>query len=125
MHILKHPSKALVAALAIILLGVAVGIVLLFGISHGRAYTPLQKLQHDGYSQAPGVADNSVSDIGINGSGQGEFVIQGCQAQGAFESAAQNQGVASTITVSCSQGYLVIDAPNIQDLVVFASKLGV
>lgn len=106
----KHPSRVLIAVLALIIIGVVVGIVVLIGTSH-HALTPEGKLQQDGYSQSPGITDNTDSDIGINSAGAAEFVSPGCETLPEWKTGIINLGFTGQITASCSDGFLVLYSP--------------
>ena len=124
MDYLKHPSRAFLAILGVIIVGVTAGIVILIGLHNNPPETPIQKLNSDGYTQAPGVSDSSLSDIGINSRGQAEWASMGCQSESGFKNEVKQLGYTGKVTVNCSMGFLVVDAGNAQDLLAFAQQLG-
>jgi hypothetical protein len=127
MSIFKHPAKAIAIGIIIILIGAIAGIsaLLLSGSSPKPPATPLQKLQHDGYSQAPGISNNSASDIGLNVAGRAEWASQGCAGESGFRQAITTLHDSGKISVNCSQGFLVVNADSGTDLLNFAASLGV
>lgn len=124
MDYLKHPSRAFLAILGVIIIGVTAGIVVLIGLHAAPPETPIQKLNSDGYTQAPGVSDSSLSDIGVNSQGQAEWASAGCQAESGFKNEVKQLGYTGRITVSCSMGFLLVNADSSRDLVSFAAQIG-
>jgi hypothetical protein len=127
MSLFKSPCKAILFGGIVILVGVIIGIIVVMvtGGSSSTPTTPLQKLQHDGYTQAPGITNPSASDIGINGAGQAEWASQGCQGENGFKEAILSLHDSGKVSVNCSQGFLVVNADTTSDLLNFASSLGV